>query len=126
MHFHKNEYYTYITTYPSDIGEELPWECTGEEMTLQHCTSHHANLKHDLEKMDFSVERKQSLEIVLHYFGKFIDVYKNLGPTINVFYYLMRSHRQQVMGPNKWPEIERSVSKENEKSMFNFKEGPKR
>jgi len=30
------------------------------------------------------------------------------------------------MDPDKWPEIEKMVSKEKAKSMFNFKEGPKR
>jgi hypothetical protein len=126
VHFHQNEYYTPITTYPSDIGEVLPWEGTVEEMTLKHFTSHHAKLKQDLQQMDLPAERKQSLEVVLHSFENFIDVYKNLGPMTNTFIDMMRRHKQAVMGPDKWPKIEKRVSKEKAKSLFNFKEGPKK
>ena len=30
------------------------------------------------------------------------------------------------MGPDKWVDVEKRISKSNEISMFNFKEGPKR
>jgi hypothetical protein len=74
---------------------ELPWEGEVQKMTIQHCTNHHAKLKHDLEQMDLPVERKQSLEILFHSLENFIDVYKNLGPTTNGFVDLMRRHRKQ-------------------------------
>jgi hypothetical protein len=97
-----------------------------EEMTLKHFAYHHAKLKQDLQQMDLLAERKQSLEVVLHSFKKFTNVYKNLGPTTNNFIDMMRRHKQEVMGLDKWPKIERRVSKEKAKSLFNFKAGPKR
>jgi hypothetical protein len=126
VNFHQNEDYTHITTYPLAIGEVLPWEATTKEMALQHCTSHHAKLKHDFEQMDLPSESRQILGVVLHYFGNFIDVYKNLGPMTNTFIDLMRRCKKVVMGLDKWIEIEKRVSKEKVKSLFNFKEGPKR
>jgi hypothetical protein len=34
-HYQETEDYTPTTTYPSDVGEELPWEGNFEVMTLQ-------------------------------------------------------------------------------------------
>jgi hypothetical protein len=44
----------------------------------------------------------------------------------NTFIDLMRRRKQVVMGPYKWSEVEKRVSKEKAKSLFNFKEGMKR
>jgi len=43
----------------------------------------------------------------------------------NTFIYLVRRCKKAVMGPDKWLEIEKRVSKEKARSMLNFKEGPK-
>jgi hypothetical protein len=101
------------------------WEGTIEELTLKHFTSHHTKLKRDLQQMDLPAERKQRLEVIFHSFENFIDVYNNLGPTTNTFNDMMRRCKQAVVGHDKWPKIEKRVSKEQAKSLFNFKEGPK-
>jgi hypothetical protein len=96
---------------------EVPWEGEVQKMTIQRCTNHHAKLKHDLEQLDLPTGSKQSLEILFHSLEYFIDVYKTLGPTTDGFVDLLRRHRKHVMGPDKWPKIEKRVSKEKAKSI---------
>ena len=57
---------------------------------------------------------------------KFIEVYEDLGPTIDGFVSLMQRRKAQVMGPDKWAVVKERVTKEHTNSMFNFKEGLKR
>jgi len=45
---------------------------------------------------------------------------------MNSFIDMMRNRKEAVMGPDKLAKINKRVTKENEKYMFNFKEGPKR
>ena len=71
-------------------------------------------------------ESRQSLEIVTHSLGKLVNVYKKLGPTIDIFVELMRKRKETVMGPDKREDVKQRVTKEMVKSMFNFQEGPKR
>ena len=56
---------------------------------------------------------------------KFIEVYEDLGPTTNGFVALMQRRKAQVMGPDKWVVVKERVTREQAKSMFNFKEGLK-
>jgi len=91
---------------------DIPWEDKVQNMIIPHWSTHHAKLKHDLEQMDLPIESKQSLDIFLHSLDKFIDVYKKLGLTTNDFVDLRRRRGKEVMGPDKWPEIEKRVSKE--------------
>ena len=39
---------------------------------------------------------------------------------------MMRHSKEAVMGPDKWAEVNKMVTKEDAKSIFNFKEKPKR
>jgi hypothetical protein len=117
---------TPITTYPSDLPRELPWEGGNHQMTLERCRSHYEKLQNDLSTMDLPPESKQSLEIVLGSLQNFIQAYENLGPTTDGFVDLMRRRRDQVMGPDKWDVVKERVTREQAKSMFNFKEGLKK
>ena len=47
-------------------------------------------------------------------------------PTIGSFIDMMRHKKEAVMGPNKWIEVNKMVTKEDEKYMFSLKEGLKR
>jgi len=114
-----------MTFYLSDIPDALPWESATVEVTLAKCTYHENKLRDDLAKLDLLAESQQSLQIRLESLGKFINVYSSVGPTTNCFIHLMQMRKAQVMGPEKWVEIEKRVSKEDAISMFNFKEGPK-
>lgn len=116
--------YTLITTYPFKISKNLPWENQIQELTLQRCTSLSAKLKGDFEQLDLLTERRE-LQIVLHSLGAFIDVYNNIRPTTDNFIDLMRQRKKAVMSPNKWLEIQKKVSKDQARSLFNFKEGSK-
>jgi hypothetical protein len=118
--------YTPTSTYPSDVGDELPWEGYTEEMTLERCSGVKRRLQNDLRCLDLPRESKQSLEIVLHSLQNFMDAYQKMGPTTDSFIDLMRRRKSEVMGPDKWEVVKSRVSKENAISMFNFKEGPKR
>ena len=82
-------------------------------------------MKSDLELLNLPIESIQGLEIVLHSLGTFFDVYKNMGTTTNTIVDFLRKRKQMVMGPDKWPEVEKKVSKQQAISLFNFKEGPK-
>jgi hypothetical protein len=117
--------YTPTSTYPSDVGDELPWEGITEAMTLERCSGVKSRLEHDLRSLDLPRESKQSLEIVLHSLQNFMDAYQKMGPTTDSFIDLMRRRKSEVMGPDKWDVVKNKVSKENTISMFNFKDGPK-
>lgn len=75
--------------------------------------------------MELPAESRQRLEIVVHSLSSFLDIYKNLLPITNFFIDMMRCRKETMMGPDKWDEVSRKVTKEHAKSMFNFKEGPK-
>ena len=51
--------------------------------------------------------------------------YKIMGPTTDGFVHLSRTRKIEVMGPNKWVDVEKNVSKAQAISMLNFKECPK-
>ena len=53
-------------------------------------------------------------------------MYKTLGPATDTFVEVMRKRKETVMGPDKWEDVKQKVTKDVAKSMFNFKEGPKR
>jgi hypothetical protein len=94
-----------MTTYPSDVGEDIPWEGNVEAMTLQRCSSHHANIENDLTHIALPAEIKQSLEIILNSLQNFINVYQNLGPMFDTFIDLRRQ-KLEVMGHDKWEVVQ--------------------
>jgi hypothetical protein len=124
--YQETEYYTPTSTYPSEVGDELPWEGNTEAMTLERCSGVKRRLENDLAVLELPLESKQSLQIVLHSLDNFMDAYQKMGPTTNSFVDLMRRRKSEVMGPDKWDTVKNKVSKEDAISMFNFKEGPKR
>jgi hypothetical protein len=124
--YQETEDYTPTSTYPSEVGDELPWEGNTEAMTLERCSGVKRRLENDLAVLELPLERKQSLQIVLHSLENFMDAYQNMGPTTDSFVDLMRRRKSEVMGPDKWDTVKNRVSKEDAISMFNFKEGPKR
>ena len=65
---------TPISTYPSDLLEELPWESGLQQTTLESCRAHYDKLQNDLSSLDLAPKNKQSIEMVLHYLQKFIEV----------------------------------------------------
>ena len=83
-------------------------------------------MRDDLASLELPTESRKSLQILLESLGKFIGAYRTVGPTTYCFIHFMKMQRAQVMGPNKWVDVEKRVSKEYAISMFNFKEGPKR
>ena len=107
-----------MTIYPSYIPNSLPWENDIVSITLEQCTSHHNKLRDDLSNSELPTESQQSLQILLESLGKFIGAYRTIGPRTDCFIYLM--------GPNKWVDVEKRVSKVDSISTFHFKEGPKR
>jgi len=76
--------------------------------------------------LSLPAESRQSLEIVTHSLSEMVKVYKNLGPTTDSFVELMRKRKETVIGPDKWQDIKQKVTRAEAKSMFNYKEGPKR
>ena len=70
----QNAAFTPITTYPSDVPTNLPWENEVEQLSLQCCTCHHVKLHDDLGSLNLPPKSRQSLEIVLHSLQKIIDV----------------------------------------------------
>ena len=76
--------------------------------------------------MSLPAESRQSLDIVTHSLSEMVKVYKHLGPTTDSFVEVMRKRRETVIGPDKWQDIKKRVSRDDAKSMFNYKEGPKR
>ena len=113
------------TIYPSDIPEALPWENDADTLTIEVCVSHHKKLTTDLNTLDLPAESHQSLQIVLQSLDNFINAYKSMGPTTDGFFHLLQRRKIEVMGPDKWGDVEKNVSKAQAISMFNFKEGPK-
>ena len=91
-----------ITTYPSDLPNEIPWESGLQQTTLESCRAHYDKLQNDLSSLDLAPENKQSIEMVLLSLQKFIEVYEDLGPTTDGFVALMQRRKEQVMGPDKW------------------------
>ena len=71
---------TPITTNPSYLPEQLPWESGIQQMTLESCRAHYDKLQNDLSSLDLAPENKQSIEMVLQSLQKFIEVYEDLGP----------------------------------------------
>ena len=90
-------------------------------VTLEKCTSHHNKLRDDLTNLELSAESRQSLQILFEYLGKFINSYRSIGPTTDCFNHLMQMRKAQFVGPDKWVDVEKRVSKEDAISMFNFK-----
>ena len=43
---------TPITTYASNIPEELPWDSGDQQLTLESCRSHYNKLQHDIYSLD--------------------------------------------------------------------------
>ena len=62
----------------------------------------------------------------MHSLSTLVDVNKKLGPTTDTFVEVMRKRKETITGPDTWDDVKTRVTKEMEKSMFNFKEGPKR
>ena len=79
-----------IFTYPSKVGDELPWEGNIEAMTLERCSGVKKRLENDLAVLELPLESKQSLKIVFHSLENFMDAYQKMGPTTNSFVNLMR------------------------------------
>ena len=71
-------------------------------------------------------ESRQSLEIVTHSLDQLVDVYRKLEPTTDTFVEVMRKRKETVMSPDKWEVVKERITTTMAKSMFNFKEGPKR
>jgi len=113
------------TTYPSDNPDDIPWEENIQQCMLQRCTTLFLKLNKVLGSLYLPIESHKSLKIVLRFVSTFIDIYKNLGPTTDGFIGMMRCRKETVIGPNKWVEVSRRVTKAHSKSMFNFKQGPK-
>ena len=99
------------TIYPSDISEALPWENDADTLTIEVCVSHHKKLTTDLTTLDLPAESHQSLQIVLQSLDNFINSYKGLGPITDGFVYFLRRWKIEVMGPDKWEDVEKNVSK---------------
>jgi hypothetical protein len=121
LRYEETEDYTPTSTYPSEVGDELPWEGNTKEMTLERCSGVKKRLENDFVVLELPLERKQSLQIVLHSLENFMDAYQKMGPTTDSFIDLMRRRKSEVMGPDKWDTVKNRVSKEDAISMFNFK-----
>jgi hypothetical protein len=93
--------YTPMSTYPSDVGDDIPWEGYTEAMTLERCSGVKNRLQNDLRCLDLPRESKKILEIVLHSLQNFMDAYQKMGPTTDSFIDLMRRLKSEVMGPDK-------------------------
>jgi hypothetical protein len=124
--YQETKYYMPTYTYPSDVGDELPWEGYTEAMTLERCSCVKRMLQNDFRCLDLPRESKQKLKIVLHSLQNFMDAYQKMGPTTDSFIDLIRRRKSKVMGPDKWEVVKSRVSKEVAIYIFNFKEGPKR
>ena len=58
---------TPISTYPSNLPEELPWESGNQQTTLESCRAHYDKLQNDLSSLDLAPENKQSIEMVCNH-----------------------------------------------------------
>ena len=103
---------TPITTYPLDLPKEIPWESGLQQMTLESCRAHYEKLQNNLSSFALAPENKQSIEMVLQSLQKFIEVYENLGPTIDGFVSLMQRRKEKLMGPDKWAFVKERVTRE--------------
>ena len=101
-----------MTIYPSDIPDALPWENDIVSITLEQCTSHHKKLRDDLARLELPTESQQSLQILLESLGKFIGDCRSVFPTTYSFSHLMRMRKAQVIGPDKWVDVERGYQKQ--------------
>ena len=54
-----------ISTYPSDLPEDIPQESGPQQMTLKSCRAHYDKLQKYLSSLDLALENKQSMEMVL-------------------------------------------------------------
>jgi hypothetical protein len=70
--------YTPTSTYPSEVGDELPWEKNTEAMTLERCSGVKKRLGNDLAVLELPQESKQSLQIFLHSLENFMDAYQKM------------------------------------------------
>jgi hypothetical protein len=73
--YEETEYYMPTSTYPLEVGDEFPWERNTEAMTLERCSGVKKRLENDLAVLELPLERKQSLQIVLHSLENFMDAY---------------------------------------------------
>ena len=121
----QEEGFPLTTTYLAKISD-IPWERNMEQCTLERCQQLHAKLQRDLMALTLPAESRQSLEIVTHFLGALLEVYRNLGSTTDTFVEMMRKREETIMGPDKWEDVKQKVTSDMAKSMFNFKEGPKR
>ena len=103
--------YTPTSTYPSEVGDELPWEGNTEAMTLERCSGVKRRLENDLAVLELPLQSKQSLQIVLHSLENFMDAYQKMGPTTDSFVNLTRRRKLEVMGPDKWEIVKRKFQK---------------
>ena len=78
------------STYPSDVGDELPWEGIIEAMTIERCSGVKRRLENELVSLELPQESKQRLQIVLHSLQNFMDAYQKMGPSTDSFIDLMR------------------------------------
>ena len=115
-----------MTIYPSYLPDALPWENDIVYVTLEQCTSHHNKLRDDLASLELPNEIQQSLQILLDSLGNFIGSYRSVVPTTDCFIHLMRMQKALVMGPNKWVDVEKRVSKADAISMFILKKDQSR
>lgn len=73
-----------------------------------------------------SLQRVEILEIAMHSLSSFLNVYENIGPTMDSFINMKRHRKEVMMGSDIWVEVNKRVTKEDAKSILNFKEGMKR
>jgi hypothetical protein len=64
--YQETEDYTPTSTYPSDVGDELPWEGYTEAMTPERCSGVKSKMQNDLRCLDLLRESMQSLVMQEH------------------------------------------------------------
>jgi hypothetical protein len=69
------EDYMPMSTYPSYVGDEIPWEGITEEMILEGCSGVKRRLENDLVVLELPRESKQSLQTCFHSLKNFMDAY---------------------------------------------------
>jgi hypothetical protein len=89
-HYEETKYYMSTSTYPSEVGDELPWEGNTKAMMLERCSGVKKRLENYLAVLELPLESKQSLQIVLHSLENFMDAYQKMGPSTDSFVNLMR------------------------------------
>ena len=63
------------SNYPSDVGDEIPWEGITEEMILEGCSGVKRRSENDLVVLELPRESKQSLKTCFHSLKNFMDAY---------------------------------------------------